>query len=668
METAWQVYDVAWRPEPEAARASTLAAFMRYVGIEQADPAGYRQLLEFAETRPDDYWNALIRHMDLRFYQPYESVVDTRDGIEWAKWCSGGTTNAVLNCLDRYRGTARDRQEAVVWEGEDGTVRRWTYAELDAQTSRLAAGLRQLGCQRGDVIALYLPMVPEAVAGMLAISKIGAIVLPLFSGFGAQAVASRLQDAGAVAVLTADASTRRGKVTPMKQTIDAARADVPTLKHVVVLRNRGTDTEWDARVDHGWDDLIDGQPSDAPTTEMPADAPMMLMYTSGTTGKPKGTIHSHCGLIAKLALDMGLCADMRAGDRLMWLSDMGWLVGPMLIYGTTLLGGTIVMAEGAHDFPDRGRFWRLMEQHRVSVLGIAPTIVRSFMQAGGAGIENYDLSALRIALSTGEAWTVDAWRWMFDKVCGGSRPIINYSGGTEVGGGIVTGTVIHPLKPCAFAGPIPGMSADVVDDAGRPVGPGGAGELALRGPSIGLTRGLWHDNERYLASYWGTTSGMWRHGDRAAIDADGFWYVLGRADDTLKVAGKRTGPAEIETLVMATGRVAEAAAIGVPDPVKGETVALVVTLMPGVPADANVENALSAAVVSGLGTAFRPALVLFVDDLPKTRNMKIMRRAVRAACLGLPPGDLSSLANPETLDAIAAAASRHGISKMTDSR
>ncbi|VWB87737.1 AMP-dependent synthetase [Burkholderia lata] len=668
METAWQVADVAWRPEPEAARASALAAFMRYVGIEQADPAGYRQLLEFAATRPDAYWNALIRHMDLRFYQPYDAVVDTRDGIEWAKWCVGGTTNAVLNCLDRYRGTARDRQEAVVWESEDGAVRRWTYAELDAQTSRLAAGLREIGCQPGDVVALYLPMVPEAVAGMLAIAKIGAIVLPLFSGFGAQAVASRLQDAGAVAVLTADASTRRGKVTPMKQTIDTARADVPTLKHVVVLRNRGAETAWDARVDHWWHDLIDGQPIDAPTTEMPADAPMMLMYTSGTTGKPKGTVHSHCGLITKLALDMGLCADMRAGDRLMWLSDMGWLVGPMLIYGTTLLGGTIVMAEGAHDFPDGGRFWRLMEQHRVSVLGIAPTIVRSFMQAGGAGIENRDLSALRIALSTGEAWTVDAWRWMFDKVCGGSRPIINYSGGTEVGGGIVTGTVIHPLKPCAFAGPIPGMGADVVDDAGRSVGPGGTGELALRGPSIGLTRGLWHDNERYLASYWGTTPGMWRHGDRAAIDEDGFWYVLGRADDTLKVAGKRTGPSEIETLVLATGQVAEAAAIGVPDCVKGETVGLVVTLMPGVAAGADVENALSAAVVSGLGTAFRPALVLFVDDLPKTRNMKIMRRAVRAACLGLPPGDLSSLANPETLDAIAAAASRHGISSAVDGR
>jgi acetyl-CoA synthetase len=663
MEATWHAYDIAWQPQPDAAYASALAGFMRRFGINRADPAGYQELLNFSTERPAAFWDGLIEHMDLRFYQPYRDVFDSSEGIEWVSWCKEGTTNAVLNCLDRYRGTERDAKEAVVWEGEDGNVRRWNYADLDAQTCRLASGLREIGCGPGDVIGVYMPMVPEAAAALLAIAKIGAIVLPLFSGFGAHAVAARLRDGGAVAVLTADASTRRGKATPMKHTIDAARSEVPTLKHVVVLRNRGVDVAWEAGVDHWWHELTDGQAEDVPTTEMPADAPVMLMYTSGTTGKPKGTVHSHCGFIAKLALDMGLCADYRPGDRLMWLSDMGWLVGPMLIFGSTLLSGTIIMAEGAHDYPDRGRFWRLMEQHQVSVLGIAPTIVRSFMQAGGADVDSYDLSALRHALSTGEAWTVDAWRWMFEHVCGGNKPIINYSGGTEVGGGIVTGTVIHPLKPCAFAGPVPGMGADIVDESGNSIAPGGVGELVLRAPSIGLTRGLWNDRERYLSSYWSRLPGIWVHGDRAAIDEDGFWYVLGRSDDTLKVAGKRTGPSEIETLVMATGKVAEVAAIGMPDPVKGETVGLVATLMPDVVANAETEKALSAAVVSGLGTAFRPTAVLFVNDLPKTRNMKIMRRAVRAACLGLNAGDLSSLANPQALEAIAEAANARGLVK-----
>jgi len=287
------------------------------------------------------------------------------------------------------------------------------------------------------------------------------------------------------------------------------------------------------------------------------------------------------------------------------------------------------------------------------MLGIAPTIVRSFMQTGGSGVENYDLSSLRITLSTGEAWNHSAWMWMFDKVCSRRAPIINYSGGTEVGGGIVTGTVLHPMKPCTFSGPVPGMGADVVDEKGQSVGLSGTGELVLRQPSIGLTRGLWRDPQRYIDSYWSRVPGLWWHGDRAHIDADGYWTILGRSDDTLKIAGKRTGPSEIETLVMATGHVAEVAAIGIPDEVKGESVVLVVSLMPGVSGDARIEKEVSDAVVSGLGGAFRPSAVLFVGDLPKTRNMKIMRRVVRAVYLGEHAGDLSSLANPEAVERLA---------------
>jgi len=653
MEQPDSTAEVVWHPDAELTRSSNLAAFMQAVGIESPGTNGYDQLVARAAADPQWFWNNVIKHMDIRFYQPYERVLDPSKGIERAQWCVGGTTNAALHCLDRHQGAAHDAKDAVVWEGEDGTTRCWNYAELKAQTSRLAEGLRALGCGPGDVIGVCLPMVPEAAAALLAIVKIGAIVLPLFSGFGAHALASRLNDGGAVAVLTVDGTWRRGKQYDIKGTIDKALPDVPSLKHVVVLKNTGESVVWNAEADHWWHDLCAGRRSDAPTEVMAAEAPMMLIYTSGTTGKPKGTVHTHCGFITKLALDMGLCADYKATDRMMWMSDMGWLAGPILIYASTLLGATIVMAEGAHDYPDQGRFWRLIQDNAVSMLGIAPTIVRSFMQTGGSGVENYDLSSLRITLSTGEAWNHSAWMWMFDKVCSRRAPIINYSGGTEVGGGIVTGTVLHPMKPCTFSGPVPGMGADVVDEKGQSVGLSGTGELVLRQPSIGLTRGLWRDPQRYIDSYWSRVPGLWWHGDRAHIDADGYWTILGRSDDTLKIAGKRTGPSEIETLVMATGHVAEVAAIGIPDEVKGESVVLVVSLMPGVSGDARIEKEVSDAVVSGLGGAFRPSAVLFVGDLPKTRNMKIMRRVVRAVYLGEHAGDLSSLANPEAVERLA---------------
>lgn len=641
--------DIVWWPTQEMLQASNLAAFMQTLGIVDKDPAGYRQLLMLADKDPHRFWESVIRYAGLKFYRPYEAVFDSAQGIEWTQWCVGGTTNAILNCLDRHESPGEEAKTAIVWEGEDGRCRTWRYTELKAETSRLASGLRSLGCKPGDVIGVLMPMVPEAAAAMLAVVKIGAVVLPLFSGFGSAAVIDRLNDAHAVAVITADGTWRRGKRYDLKATLDQALPRVPTLRHIVVLRNTGEVSSWDPNTDHWWGELCCGKPTNEPTEQMSAEAPMMLIYTSGTTGRPKGTVHSHCGFITKMALDLGLCADYKSSDRMLWMSDMGWLAGPILIYATTLVGATMVIAEGAHDYPDPDRFWRLIQQHRVSMLGIAPTIVRGFMQVGGANVDKYDLSSLRVTLSTGEAWTHDAWMWMFEKVCRRRAPIINYSGGTEVGGGIVTGTVLHPMKPCAFSGPVPGMGADVMDELGRSVGRVGIGELVLRRPSIGLTRGLWRDADRYLESYWRKSPGVWWHGDRARIDEGGFWYILGRSDDTLKIAGKRTGPAEIETLVLGTGRIAEVAAIGVPDRIKGQSLVLVVVLMPGSPPGPEVEEALRMAVVAGLGAAFRPSSIAFVPELPKTRNLKIMRRVVRAVYLGEAPGDLSSLVNPEVV-------------------
>lgn len=644
--------EIVWRPDPRAA-VSTLARFLEEHGLPD-----YPSLVARADADPEWFWDAVMRRFGVRFFEPYDRVLDASRGIAWPRWCPGGRTNVVLSCVDQHLETSRRDQEVLVWEGEDGSTRTWTYAELGAEVSSLAEGLRRLGIGRGDVVGLYMPMIPEAAAAYLAIAKIGAISLPLFSGFGEEAVASRLADADAVAIVTVDAASRRRTTAPMKAVVDRAAERLPTLRHVIVVRHRDEPVSWDAGRDRWWHDVCaPGAPS-APTESMEADSPFMLVYTSGTSGKPKGTLHTHCGFPTKLACDFGLCMDVQPGDRMLWMSDFGWVVGPLLVVVSTLLGGTMVMAEGAPDFPDRGRIWRLTQDHEVSVLGIAPTIVRGFMGSGGDAAASFDFASLRTTISTGEPWTPDAWMWFFEHVCRRRAPILNYSGGTEIGGGILGATHLHALKPCAFGGPLPGMGVDVVDERGHSVEPGNVGELVLRNPSIGLTRGLWKDPERYVQSYWGDYEGLWKQGDWALVDRDGLWYLLGRSDDTLKVSGRRTGPSEIEALLMGTGELVECAAVGVPDPVKGEVIVAVCVAGPHAEPGEHLATELSEAVVRGLGGPYRPAAVLFADDLPKTRNMKIVRRVVRAALLGRPPGDLSSLVNPEAVEGLAAAGAR----------
>lgn len=648
--------DYAWHPSERVRAESNWAGFLREAGLPS-----YEALAVKASAEPLWFWDALIRHLGFRFYRPYDRVLDLAKGIEFPRWCVGGTTNLVLNCLDKHAGAAVARP-AIVWEGEDGQIRRWSYAELDAETCRLAAGLAALGLKQGDMVGIYMPMVPETAAAFFAVAKLGCIAMPLFSGFGATAIAARLADGAAAAVITVDGSPRRGKPVAMKPIVDEAAAAVPSLRHVVVLRRLGIDIPMTSGRDVWWHDLTAGRAATMPTVEVDAEHPLMLVYTSGTTGKPKGTVHTHCGFAVKTAQDFELCFDLKGSDRLLWMSDMGWLVGPIQLTAAALCGATLVMAEGAPDYPQTDRLWRLVEDHRVSFLGIGPTLARSMRRYGDAGLETRDLSSLRIGASTGEPWDEESWMWVYRKVLGGRAPLMNYSGGTEVGGILAT-NILYPIKPCSFHGPVPGTGADIVDAEGRSVGPGEVGELVMREPCIGTTRGLWHDPERYLDSYWRTIASLWVHGDWASRDVDGAWFIHGRSDDTIKIAGKRTGPAEVEGLLLGTGAAAEAAAVGVPDPIKGAAVVCVVVPARGQEPGPALAARLCDAVVAGLGGSFKPSQVLFVGDLPKTRNMKVMRRVVRSVLTGAALGDTSSLVNPEAVEELRRTASNETSSR-----
>jgi acetyl-CoA synthetase len=636
---------IAWRPSAEYIERSRLTAFMRKHRLDSFD-----ELMTRSTTDLEWFWRAVMDDLGIQFHEPFTRVIDLAPGIARPKWCVGGRMNIVHNCLEKWAGTPTAHRHAVRWEGEEGSVRALTYAELLQEVNRAAGGLRALGIGRGDRVALFMPMCPELVAAFFAVIKVGGIVLPLFSGYGADAVITRLQDAGAKALITSDGFWRRGQPVKLKEIADASVAAVPSVEHVIVARRIGADITMRSQ-DIWWTDLVAGQSDSSATENTGADEPMMIIYTSGTTGRPKGAVHSHCGFPIKTAQDMVHCFDVQDGDTMYWVSDMGWMMGPWEVIGMTLLGGTMVLYDGALDFPAPDRLWSLVERHRVNVLGVSPTLIRALMRHGEAPVRAHDLSSLRILGSTGEPWNPEPWKWFFDVVGRGRLPIINYSGGTEVSGGLVGGNVLTPLKPAAFAGPPPGIAADVVDDQGRPVR-NQVGELIVRTPWIGMTRGFWNDDERYVQAYWSRFPDVWVHGDWAAIDDDGLWYILGRSDDTIKVAGKRLGPAEVESVLVDDPAVLEAAAIGVPDEMKGQALVCFCVLRPGHTANADLTARLTSLVVDRLGKPLKPRAIEFVRDLPKTRNAKVMRRVIRSAYLGEDPGDVSSLENPQAVDEI----------------
>ncbi len=640
-----------WHPTPELIAQSNLQRF-----VNKHSLGSYDELMQRSTTDIAWFWDAVLRDLDIQFYKPYSRVVDLSEGKPWARWCVDGEMNVIHNMLDKYTGTPTDEKIAIKSETEDGTTRTLTYKELREEVNKMAGALRSLGLGKGDAIGVFMPMVPEIVIAMLAIIKIGGVFLPLFSGFGASAIVSRLRDANAKALFTAAGTYRRGKFCAMKPIADEAASQIPTMQHLLVLNQAG---EWllenlkTSSPPRGLNCSFDEEP----TERTSAEDPIMIIYTSGTTGKPKGAVHTHCGFPIKAAQDMWQGLDLHPNETLFWMTDMGWMMGPWEVFGVLLLGATMMLYDGAPDFPEPDRVWSLVDRHKVAALGVSPTLIRALRRHGDEIVHRHDLSSLRKFASTGEPWNPDPWMWLFQNVGCEKLPIINYSGGTEISGGIVMGNVLTPMKPCAFSGPLPGMAADVVDEDGKSVR-GKVGELVIREPWIGMTRGFWRDRERYIDAYWSRWPDTWVHGDWAAIDEDGLWYILGRSDDTIKIAGKRVGPAEVESILVAHPQISEAVAVGVPDPIKGEALVCFCVLRKGVNGDVNLAAELRGNVARDLGKALAPHDVLFVGDIPKTRNAKVMRRVVRAAYLGEKLGDTSALENPASLEEIQRVATR----------
>ncbi|TMT85717.1 acetyl-CoA synthetase [Haloterrigena sp. H1] len=660
--------EIVHEPSQAFVESTNVADFMATYGIDDYEELIGRTTTELEgepESGVDWFWDELVDYLGIEFDEDYDEVRDDSEGPQFTDWYPGGELNVAHNVVDRHAGVDEERRNTVatIWEGEDGEVREITYHELHRQANQVANALEARGIGTGDTVGLYMPMVPEVVSILYGCFKIGAIAVPIFSGFGVDAAATRIADSECSVLFTGDGFYRRGDPVFLKSAADEAIAEAGHVESTIVFDRLGSsearnehEIPWTDDRDEWWTDAVETQDDDYETKSLPSDQESMLLYSSGTTGKPKGIVHTHAGVQVQCPKEVYFGMDLKPADRFFWVSDIGWMMGPWTLIGTHTFGGTVFMYEGAPDYPDPDRFWAMIDRHNLTQFGISPTAIRALRKHGDEWLEGHDLSSLRILGSTGEPWDPESWQWFYEHVGGGECPIINISGGTEICGCFLMPMPSEPLKPCTLGGPGLGMDIDIVDSASNSVKEDNErGYLVARDSCPSMTKSLWSGDERYLEEYWSTFEDMWDHGDWAQKDDDGFWFLHGRADDALNVAGRKVGPAEVEGALIDHEAVNQAAAIGAPDETTGTAVVTYVVLEDEYEETDDLRDELRAQVGEELGKPFRPREVLFVDEFPKTQSGKIIRRAIQATYTDEDLGDMSSIENPEALEELEAA-------------
>jgi acetyl-CoA synthetase len=663
MESLEDVSEVAYEPDPAFVESTNVHAFMQEYGMDDYDELVERTTSDVdgvPESGVDWFWDEIVDYLDLEFYEDYDAVRDDSDGPQFTDWYPGGELNVAHNVVDRWADPESETRNkvATIWEGEDGEVREVTFHELHRQSNKVANYLESVGIETGDTVGLYMPMVPEVTSILYGCFKVGAIAVPIFSGFGVDATATRIADSECSVLFTGDGFYRRGGEVHLKDTADDAIDEAGHVEHTVVYDRLGlveSDDEtiaWTPR-DTSWNDAIEPRDDAYDSKSLDSDQESMLLYSSGTTGKPKGIVHTHAGALTQCAKELYFGFDLKPSDRFFWVSDIGWMMGPWTLIGNHAFGNTMFMYEGAPDHPEPDRFWEMIDRHSLTHFGISPTAIRALRKHGDDWVAKHDLSSLRILGSTGEPWDPESWQWFLEEVGGGDAPIINISGGTEICGCFLMPMPINDLKPCTLGGPGLGMDIDIVDSDGDSIrDTHERGFLVARDSCPSMTKSLWSGDERYLEEYWSSWDDLWDHGDWAQMDDDGFWFLHGRADDALNVAGRKVGPAEVEGALMEHDAVNQAAAVGAPDDTTGTAVVTYVVLEDGYTESDALRDELRAVVGEELGKPFRPREVLFVDEFPKTQSGKIIRRAIESVYRGEDLGDMSSIENPDALDEV----------------